>query len=289
MRVRKAVIPAAGLGVRFLPATKALPKEMLPIVDKPTIQYIVEEAVASGVEEILIITGRNKEALADHFDQAPELEEHLAAKGNEDLLREVRAISALANIFYVRQKAPLGLGHAVLCARQFVGEEPFAVLLGDDLIKSETPCLQQLAELYAEKQATVVAVQEVPDEDVNKYGIIAGAQHRERVYQIKQLVEKPALTHAPSNLAVIGRYIISPRIFPLLAATPPGAGGEIQLTDALNLLCREQPVYGLAYQGRRYDAGDKLGYLRATVEYALARPDLAEDFRAYLQTLLKRD
>lgn len=285
MRVRKAVIPAAGLGVRFLPATKALPKEMLPIVDKPTIQYVIEEAIASGIEDILIITGRSKKAIEDHFDKSVELEYQLKAKGNYDLLKIVDEVSDLANLFYVRQKEPLGLGHAVLCARQFVGEEPFAVLLGDDIIKSDVPCLKQLADLYEEKQSSVIAVLEVPEKEVNKYGIISGAGISSNTYRINDLVEKPEVGRAPSNMAVIGRYIITPGIFPLLAATQPGAGGEIQLTDALKVLCREQPLYGLAYEGKRYDVGDKLGYLRATVEFALDRPDLAEGFREYLRGL----
>ncbi|MCL2766895.1 MAG: UTP--glucose-1-phosphate uridylyltransferase GalU [Peptococcaceae bacterium] len=285
MKVRKAVIPAAGLGVRFLPATKALPKEMLPIVDKPTIQYIVEEAIASGIEDILIITGRSKKAIEDHFDKSVELEYQLTAKGNLDLLEIVQDISHMANVFYVRQKEPLGLGHAVLFARQFVGCEPFAVLLGDDIIKSDRPCLRQMIDVYEEKQASVLAVLEVPREEVRKYGIISGEEQGDNTYRINDLVEKPQVEHAPSRLAVIGRYIIHPRVFPLLAETLPGAGGEIQLTDALRVLCREQPMYGLAYQGQRYDVGDKLGYLRATVEFALDRPDLADGFCEYLRSL----
>lgn len=285
MRIRKAVIPAAGLGIRFLPATKAQPKEMLPIVDKPTIQYIIEEAVASGIEDILIITGRNKKAIEDHFDKSIELEYQLKAKGNDELLRLTQDISELANIFYVRQKEPLGLGHAVLCARQFVDDEPFAVLLGDDIIKSETPCLRQLADLYEEKQSSVIAVLEVPREDVNKYGIVDGEKIGDNVYMINDLIEKPRVDQAPSGMAVIGRYIITPRVFPLLEATQPGAGGEIQLTDALRALCREQSMYGLIYQGQRYDVGDKLGYLRANVDFALERPELAEGLRKYLREL----
>jgi len=285
VKVRKAVIPAAGLGVRFLPATKALPKEMLPIVDKPTIQYIVEEAIASGIEDILIITGRSKKAIEDHFDKSVELEYQLTAKGNLDLLEIVQDISHMANVFYVRQKEPLGLGHAVLFARQFVGCEPFAVLLGDDIIKSDRPCLRQMIDVYEEKQASVLAVLEVPREEVRKYGIISGEEQGDNTYRINDLVEKPQVEHAPSRLAVIGRYIIHPRVFPLLAETLPGAGGEIQLTDALRVLCREQPMYGLAYQGQRYDVGDKLGYLRATVEFALDRPDLADGFCEYLRSL----
>lgn len=287
MRVRKAIIPAAGLGARFLPATKAQPKEMLPIVDKPTIQYIIEEAIASGIEDILIITGRNKRAIEDHFDKSLELEYQLKAKGNTELLKIVQDISELIDIYYVRQKEPLGLGHAIYCARQFIGDEPFAVLLGDDIIRSQVPCLKQLIDLYEESPGTIVAVQEVPREEVHKYGIIdAVPESNGNVFKINDLVEKPPVENAPSRLAVIGRYIITPRIFSLLAETKPGAGGEIQLTDALKVLCREQPMYGLAYTGRRYDVGDKLGYLQATVEFALARPDLAEGFRSYLKTLI---
>lgn len=287
MRVRKAIIPAAGLGARFLPATKAQPKEMLPIVDKPTIQYIIEEAIASGIEDILIITGRNKRAIEDHFDKSLELEYQLKAKGNTELLKIVQDISELIDIYYVRQKEPLGLGHAIYCARQFIGDEPFAVLLGDDIIRSQVPCLKQLIDLYEESPGTIVAVQEVPREDVHKYGIIDAVPERnDNVFKINDLVEKPPVENAPSRLAVIGRYIITPRVFSLLAETKPGAGGEIQLTDALKVLCREQPMYGLAYTGRRYDVGDKLGYLQATVEFALERPDLAEGFRSYLKTLI---
>lgn len=285
MKVRKAVIPAAGMGVRFLPATKAQPKEMLPIVDKPAIQYIVEEAVASGIEAILIITGRNKQAIEDHFDKSPELEHQLQEKEKFDFLKIVRDISKLADIHYVRQKEPLGLGHAILCARRFVGGEPFAVLLGDDIIRSRVPGLKQLIDLYGELQSTVIGVREVPEADVSKYGIIDAVQEQSKVFRINDLVEKPAPESAPSRLAVMGRYIIDPRIFPLLAETRPGAGGEIQLTDALKMLCREQPVYGLAFEGRRYDVGDKLGYLQATVELAMARSDLADGFKEYLQRL----
>jgi len=286
MKVRKAVIPAAGLGVRFLPATKAQPKEMLPIVDKPTIQYIIEEAIASGIEDILIITGRNKRAIEDHFDKSLELEYQLKEKGKFDLLQMVQDISELVDIYYVRQKEPLGLGHAIYCARQFIGDEPFAVLLGDDIIRSRVPCLKQLIDLYEDLQSTIVAVMEVPEEDVSKYGIINAIPERSKVFRLIDLVEKPPAESAPSRLAVMGRYIINPRIFSILAETKPGAGGEIQLTDALKVLCREQPMYGLAYEGRRYDVGDKLGYLQATVEFALARPDLAEGFREYLKTVL---
>ncbi|OPX88045.1 MAG: UTP--glucose-1-phosphate uridylyltransferase [Pelotomaculum sp. PtaB.Bin104] len=287
MKVRKAIIPAAGLGARFLPATKAQPKEMLPIVDKPTIQYIIEEAIDSGIEDVLIITGRNKRAIEDHFDKSLELEYQLKEKGNLKLLKLVQDISHLVDIYYVRQKEPLGLGHAIYCARQFVGDEPFAVLLGDDIVQSETPCLKQLMDLYEEVQATIVAVREVPSEDVCKYGILDAVQERDQVFRIKDLVEKPSVESAPSRLAVMGRYIINSRIFDILAETKPGAGGEIQLTDALKALCREQAMYGLAFEGRRYDVGDKLGYLQAMVEFALARPDLADGFREYLKALSK--
>jgi len=285
MKVRKAIIPAAGMGVRFLPATKAQPKEMLPIVDKPTIQYIVEEAIESGIENILIITGRNKRAIEDHFDKSLELEYQLKEKEKLDLLKLVQDISELVDIYYVRQKEPLGLGHAIYCARQFVGDEPFAVLLGDDIVQSRVPCLKQLIDLYGDLKSSIVAVREVPREDVSKYGIIDAVPEKNKVFRVVDLVEKPPVQNAPSRLAVMGRYIIDPRIFSILAETKPGAGGEIQLTDALKVLCCEQPMYGLAFEGRRYDVGDKLGYLQAVVEFALARPDLAEGFKEYLKTV----
>lgn len=287
MQVSKAVIPAAGMGVRFLPATKAQPKEMIPIIDTPAIQYIVQEALDSGVEDILMITGRGKHAIEDHFDKSPYLEDFLADKGKADLLALVREIGSLARLHYLRQKEPLGLGHAVLCAHQFVGNEPFAVLLGDDIVRSKRPCLQQLLDLYAEMPGTILAVAEVPPEDVNKYGILDAEPLRDGVYRVRDMVEKPSPEEAPSRLAVIGRYVLSPCIFPILAATPPGAGGEIQLTDALRVLCREEPVYGLVFKGRRYDVGDKLGYLKATVEFALDRPDLGPEFEAYLKQLVR--
>jgi len=286
-KVRKAIIPAAGLGVRFLPATKAQPKEMLPIVDKPTIQYIVEEAIESGIDEILIITGRNKRAIEDHFDKSLELEVQLREKGKTALLELVQDISQLADLYYIRQKEPLGLGHAIYCARQFIGNEPFAVLLGDDIVRSWVPCLKQLMDLYEEVQSSIIAVMEVPENDVSKYGILDATQERSGVYRINDLVEKPQAKKAPSRLAVMGRYIIDPRIFSILSETNPGAGGEIQLTDALRVLCREQPMYGLAFKGKRYDVGDKLGYLQATVEFALAQPDLAAGFREYLQSICR--
>lgn len=286
MKIRKAIIPAAGLGVRFLPATKAQPKEMLPIVDKPTIQYIIEEAVSSGIEDILIITGRHKRAIEDHFDKSPDLEAHLSSKSKWELLDIVRQVSEMAEVCYVRQKEPLGLGHAVYCARKYVGDEPFAVLLGDDVIASPVPCLRQMLDLYEETGASVIAVQEVAPEDVSKYGILDAEPERSRVYRVRDLVEKPPADRAPSRLAIMGRYVLTPRIFDILAETRPGAGGEIQLTDALRGLVREQPMYGLAYHGKRYDVGDKLGYLQATVEFALRREDLGERFRQYLQELL---
>lgn len=274
MKVRKAVIPAAGLGTRFLPATKAQPKEMLPIVDKPTLQYIVEEAIASGIEEILIITGRNKKSIEDHFDKSVELELELAQKGKHELLEQVRRISDLVNIHYVRQKEPKGLGHAVYCARSFIGNEPFAVLLGDDIVDGEPPCLAQLIRQYDEHQATILGVQEIPREDVKKYGIVAGQMLEDRLCKVTDLVEKPAVADAPSNIAILGRYIITPRIFELLQHARPGAGGEIQLTDALKDLARLEPMYAYSFSGRRYDVGDRLGFLEATIDFALRRADL---------------
>jgi len=286
LRVTKAVIPAAGLGVRFLPATKAQPKEMLPVVDKPVIQYIVEEAVESGIENILIVTGQGKKSIEDHFDKSQLLEEHLQEKGKVALLNLVREISEIADLHYVRQKEPRGLGHAIYCARRFVGDEPFAVLLGDDLVRSEKPCLKQLLELYDEVQSTVLAVKEVPAAEVNKYGILDADFLREGVYYIRDLVEKPPVDQAPSRLAIMGRYVISPSIFPILENTPPGQGGEIQLTDALKVLSKEEPLYGINFEGRRYDVGDKLGYLMATVEFALDYPELGKDFESYLKQLV---
>ena len=288
MKVKKAVIPAAGLGVRFLPATKAQPKEMLPIVDKPTIQYIVEEAVASGIEEILIITGRYKKSIEDHFDRFPSLEAHLKEKGKKDLLDLVTSIGEMADVFYVRQKEPRGLGHAVHCARNFVGNEPFAVLLGDDIVKSQVPCLKQLMDVYEETGASVIGVQNVPWSEVHKYGILAAKEERENLYAIQDLVEKPAPPKAPSQLAIMGRYIMNPEIFQILSQTEPGAGGEIQLTDALKVLCQQETMHGLVFAGKRYDVGDRLGYLKATVEFALERPDLSQEFTQYLKDLVAK-
>ncbi len=283
MDVKKAVIPAAGLGVRFLPATKSQPKEMIPIIDKPTIQYIIEEALESGIEDILIISGRGKRAIEDHFDHAPELEAHLAEKGKAAELAEVRRISDMGNIHYVRQRHPLGLGHAVWCARAFVGDEPFAVLLGDDIVRSAVPCLKQLLEQYGKLGASVVALEEVLPEDVSKYGVIMGRAAGPRLFAVEDLVEKPPVEQAPSRLAVMGRYVLDPRVFALIEQTEPGAGGEIQLTDALRLLIREQPLYGYQFEGRRYDVGHCLGYLKATVDFALERDEVRERFLEYLR------
>jgi len=286
MKIRKAVIPAAGLGVRFLPATKAQPKEMLPIVDKPTIQYIVEEAIASGIEDILFITGKQKRAIEDHFDKSSDLERMLKEKGKLELLDLVKDIGEMVEIHYVRQKEPKGLGHAVYCARKFIGNEPFAVLLGDDIVRSKVPCLRQMMDLYEETGSSVLGVQEVPLEEVSKYGILDAEKLRDNIFRVKDLVEKPSPDKAPSQMGIMGRYIITPRIFDILAETGPGAGGEIQLTDALRTLCLEEPIYGLSFKGQRFDVGDKLGYLKAMVEFALDRPDLAEQFGHYLRQVV---
>ncbi|MDK2820206.1 MAG: UTP--glucose-phosphate uridylyltransferase [Clostridia bacterium] len=284
--VKKAVIPAAGWGTRFLPATKAQPKEMLPIVDKPTIQYIVEEVVNAKMEDILIITGKNKRAIEDHFDRSQELENILHEKAQKDLLSMVENISSLADIYYIRQKEQLGLGHAVYCAREFIGNEPFAVLLGDDIIINKPSCLEQMLSIYKDVKATILAVQEVPEDEVNKYGIIEPEDIDGPIIKVKDMVEKPDPDKAPSNLAVIGRYILVPEIFPLLEKVKPGAGGEIQLTDALRMLAKNSPVYAYRFEGKRYDVGDKLGYLQATIEIALFHPDLSKPFREYLANII---
>lgn len=284
MQVKKAIIPAAGLGTRFLPATKAQPKEMLPIVDKPTIQYIIEEAIASGIEEILIITGRNKKCIEDHFDKSVELEMELEKTGKCELLELVKDISDMVDIHYIRQKEPKGLGHAIHCAKTFVGNEPFAVLLGDDVVDARRPCLKQLIDCYDEYKTSILGVQEVAKENVNKYGIVNGIHIENRVYKVKDLVEKPSIEEAPSNVAILGRYIITPTIFKILENTKPGKGGEIQLTDALRTLINQEAMYAYNFEGRRYDVGDKLGFLEATVEYALKRDDLREDFINYLNS-----
>lgn len=287
MKVKKAVIPAAGLGTRFLPATKAQPKEMLPIVDKPTIQYIIEEAVASGIEEILIITGRNKRAIEDHFDKSVELENELESHGKEEMLDMVKKISNMAEIYYIRQKEPKGLGHAISCARTFVGNEPFAVMLGDDVVDSRVPCLKQLIDCYNEYKTTIIGVQEVPHEEVYKYGIVKGMNIEDRVYKVKDLVEKPKPEEAPSDVAILGRYIITPQIFDILSSTTPGKGGEIQLTDALKTLISTEAMYAYNFEGRRYDVGDRLGFLEATVEFALKRDDLKKPFMEYISRIMQ--
>ena len=289
-KVRKAVFPAAGLGTRFLPATKAQPKEMLPIVDKPIIQYGVEEALHSGIQNIIIVTGRGKTAIEDHFDVSFELEYLLESRAKKDLLGIVRGISDMINVSYIRQKEALGLGHAVLRAMELVGEEPFAVVLADDVIEAETPCLRQLLDVHAFFNAPVLAVMEVPPDAISSYGAIdaepiAHNGSRDRVYRIRNMVEKPKSSEAPSNLAIIGRYVLTPEVFDSLQAIDPGSGGEIQLTDALKHLLRSRPIYAYRFDGTRYDAGDKLGFLKATVEYALRRHDLGGPFREYLKGL----
>ena len=280
-KIRKAIIPAAGLGTRFLPATKAQPKEMLPIVDTPAIQFIVEEAVASGIEELLIITGRNKRSIEDHFDRSLELEMQLKEHGKYDMLKMVEEISDI-QIHFIRQKEARGLGHAVLCARQFVGDEPFAVLLGDDLVDAKVPCLAQLIDVYEDYGGSVLGVQQVPQNQVSRYGIVAPRTVKPNVWQAVDLVEKPEAEKAPSRLAVLGRYVLTPAIFDILEHTKPGAGEEIQLTDAICELARKEEVYAYRFEGRRYDIGDKEGFLEATVEQALKRPEIRDDFMAYL-------
>ncbi|MCR4430941.1 MAG: UTP--glucose-1-phosphate uridylyltransferase GalU [Tepidanaerobacteraceae bacterium] len=287
MKIKKAIIPAAGLGTRFLPATKAQPKEMLPIVDKPTIQFIVEEAVKSGIEEILIVTGRNKRAIEDHFDKSVELELELKKKGKENLLNLVEDISNMVDIHYIRQKEPRGLGHAIYCARTFVGNEPFAVMLGDDVIDAKEPVLRQMINVYERFNCSILGVQQVPENDVDKYGIIDASFIERDIYKVNDLVEKPRKKDAPSRMGILGRYIITPRIFEILENTKPGAGGEIQLTDALKELLNFEVIYAYNFEGRRYDVGDRLGYLIATVEYALKRDDLKEEFGRYLMNLMR--
>ena len=283
MKVRKAVIPAAGLGTRFLPATKAQPKEMLPIVDKPTIQYIIEEAVDSGIEEILIITGRNKESIENHFDKSIELEMQLERSGKLKELDIVRKISSMADIHYIRQKEPKGLGDAVSCAKSFVGNEPFAVMLGDDVIDSEVPCLKQLMNCFNEYKTSILGVQRVNENDVMKYGIIKGLYIKENVYKVKVLIEKPTIDEALSNIAILGRYIITPQIFEVLNNVKPGKNGEIQLTDALQQLISIEAMYACEFVGNRYDVGDNLGLLQANIEFALKRGDLREKLVKYIK------
>jgi len=287
-KVRKAIIPAAGLGTRFLPATKAMPKEMLPIVDKPTIQYIIEEAVQSGIEDIIIVTGRSKRAIEDHFDKNYELESNLIEKHKYDLLEVVQKITNMVDIHYVRQKEALGLGHAVWCARKFIGDEPFALLLGDMIIDSQVPCLKQMMDIYYEKEASVIAVEPVPWKDVSKYGVIDGQKIGPKLNLIRNLVEKPKV-NPPSNLAIIGRYIIEPEIFTILEDIPAGVGGEIQLTDALQVLAQSREIYSYEFDGKLYDVGDKLGFLKATVEFAMKYDELVDDFIKFLREFVEKN
>lgn len=285
MKVRKAIIPAAGLGTRFLPATKAQPKEMLAIVDKPTIQYIIEEAVAAGIQDIIIVTGRNKRSIEDHFDRSIELELELEKHNKVEMLKNVKAISEMANIHYIRQKEPKGLGHAILAAKHFIGDEPFAVLLGDDIVVSKQPCLGQMIDVFNEYQTTVLGVQTVDHSVVNKYGIVDGRHVQERLYKVEDLVEKPDIHKAPSNVAILGRYIITPSIFKYLETQTPGAGGEIQLTDGLKKLAKDEAMYAYDFKGHRYDVGSKTGYIQANIEFALRNPELRDDIKDYLDAL----
>ncbi len=288
MQIRKAVLPVAGLGTRFLPATKAIPKEMLTVVDRPTIQYIVEEAVNSGVSQIILVTAAGKEAIANHFDYSYELEAYLEAKGKKDLLEEVKRVTELIeDIVTVRQKKPLGLGHAIFVTRHVVGNEPFAVLLGDDLVDAEVPCLKQMIEVFEEFKGPVLAVQKVPKEEVSRYGIIVGEKVADRVYRVRDMKEKPKPEEVDSDLAIIGRYILIPEIFDYLAKTKPGVGGEIQLTDALAALKDDHPVYAYEFEGTRYDAGDKFGFMQAVVTFALKHPELGQRFKDYLKEKVK--
>jgi UTP--glucose-1-phosphate uridylyltransferase len=290
MKIRKAVFPAAGLGTRFLPATKSQPKEMLPLVDKPVIQYVIEEATSSGIENIIIVTGRGKNAIEDHFDVSYELEKILESRGKTELLDQVRAISKMVSVSYVRQKEALGLGHAILVAKHLVGNEPFAVLLGDDIIDAEIPCTQQMISVFEKYGSSILATQTVDGPDISRYGVIKGEATElgaasPRTYRIQDLVEKPAYAEAPSNLAIIGRYILTPEIFEVLEQTTPDPSGEIQLTNGLRMLLESQPIYAYRFEGKRYDAGDKLGFLKATVEFALKREDLGGEFASYLKSL----
>lgn len=289
MKVRKAIIPAAGLGTRFLPATKAMPKEMLPIVDKPTIQYIIEEAVESGIEDIIIVTGKGKRAIEDHFDHSFELEHTLAEKGKIELLNEVQKASKLVDIHYIRQKEPRGLGHAIWCARKFIGNEPFAVLLGDDIVRAEKPCLKQMIDQYERYNASIIGVQHVKDEEVSRYGIVDAVEVGERFYNVHNLVEKPKQEDAPSNLAIMGRYILSPKIFEMLAEQKPGAGGEIQLTDAIAALNHFEAIYAYNFEGKRYDVGEKMGFIQTTIELALQRDDLRYELLNFLNKVIEKE
>ncbi|MGO4547604.1 UTP--glucose-1-phosphate uridylyltransferase GalU [Paenibacillus sp. 2TAB23] len=289
MRVRKAIIPAAGLGTRFLPATKAMPKEMLPIVDKPTIQYIVEEAVASGIEDIIIVTGKGKRAIEDHFDNSFELEQSLLEKGKLELLNEVQKSSKMVDIHYIRQKEAKGLGHAIWCARKFIGNEPFAVLLGDDIVQAEKPCLKQMTEQYDRYISSIIGVQTVLPDEVSRYGIVDGIDIHDRLFRVNNLVEKPKKEEAPSNIAIMGRCILSPRIFEILENQRPGAGGEIQLTDAIAELNLTEIVYAYDFEGTRYDVGEKIGFIKTQLEFAMQREDLRNELMVYLKQLLDKE
>jgi UTP--glucose-1-phosphate uridylyltransferase len=287
MKLRKAVIPVAGLGTRFLPATKTVPKELLPIVDIPSIQYVVQEAVDAGIQEIIFVTGRGKDGIEDHFDEAPELDQVLAERGQTQTVAMLRRIAEMTEVVSVRQKKPLGLGHAVLCARDLVGDEPFAVMLADDLIDNEIPCIRQLLNIFEEEKESVIALMAVPQEEVQQYGVIRGKKIKERVFQVEATVEKPSAHEAPSRMAIIGRYILRPEIFPILSNLAPGRGGEIQLTDGLAQLVKERKVFGCEFDGERYDIGDKFGFVRATVAYALKRPDLKDKVIEYLKAIAR--
>lgn len=289
MKVRKAIIPAAGLGTRFLPATKAMPKEMLPIVDKPTIQYIVEEAVESGIEDIIIVTGKGKRAIEDHFDNSFELEQNLLEKGKIELLNEVQKSSKMVDIHYIRQKEAKGLGHAIWCARKFIGNEPFAVLLGDDIVQAEKPCLKQLIDQYDRYTSSIIGVQKVSAEEVSRYGIVDGKEIQDRLFSISGLVEKPKKEEAPSMIAIMGRYILSPSIFEILENQQPGAGGEIQLTDAIAALNQAEAVYAYDFEGVRYDVGEKMGFIQTTIEFALKRNDLKKGLLEYLSAVVANE
>jgi UTP--glucose-1-phosphate uridylyltransferase len=286
MKVKKAVFPVAGLGTRFLPATKSSPKEMLPLIDKPLVQYVVEEAVASGIEQILFVTGRGKHNIEDHFDISVELEAHLCDRGNDRELTRVREIAEMVDIFYVRQRRAMGLGHAILCAKDFVGNEPFAVLLGDDIVDSETPCLEQLLDVFNLQGGSVLALEQVPMENISSYGCVAANQIGDRTFRVTDMIEKPACDEAPSDMAIIGRYVLTPRIFEILQNQKPGKGGEIQLTDAILTLSKEEKVFGCLFSGLRHDCGDKLGFLKATVDMALKRKEFSVEFEAYLRQRL---
>lgn len=288
MKVRKAIIPAAGLGTRFLPATKAMPKEMLPIVDKPTIQYIVEEAIESGIEDIIIVTGKGKRAIEDHFDNSFELEQNLFEKGKFELLNEVQKSSKMVDIHYIRQKEARGLGHAIWCARKFIGNEPFAVLLGDDIVQAEKPCLKQMIEQYDRYKSSIIGVQSVSENEVSRYGIIDGKEIHDRLYSVNNLVEKPKKEEAPSNIAIMGRYILSPKIFDILHDQKPGTGGEIQLTDAIAELNRIEAVYAYNFEGTRYDVGEKLGFIKTTIEMALQNNELRFDLFTFLEEVIRK-